>query len=463
MLHTGGRFFSERYDCVVVGSGPAGMSLALALASAKRRILLLESGHEGADTTGLANAIGYGHYPGGYWNAHWSRTLGGTSSVWSGWCTPLRDIDFDNPAVGVRWPISRSDLLPYWLKAAPILDHNPSFIDFEAPLYPGFLYRPIPVAGPTRFATKYLDRLNGSAGIDVGLECSAVGLEANESRSLVTRVDYVHHPTDEKRELTLRPSQSIVLAAGGIGNAQLFLQPRPGGGVPVGNESGLAGKFLMEHPHFLSAGECAIDAELDRIWPSANPGQGVHAVVASREFSLEHGLYGCSLGCSRKTADQPMARYLTSELGRSFYHYDIAARAEMRPSPSNEVFLTGERDRSGLYRPGVRCVIDASDLTNVERTLRLFGESLIRTGKGRVRVNNDRIYKQMAGGGHIMGTTRMGQSPLASVVDRDCRVHGYDNLFVAGSSVFPSAGYANPTLTIVALALRLADRLAETR
>jgi choline dehydrogenase-like flavoprotein len=57
----------------------------------------------------------------------------------------------------------------------------------------------------------------------------------------------------------------------------------------------------------------------------------------------------------------------------------------------------------------------------------------------------------------------MGQSPLASVVDRDCRVHGYDNLFVAGSSVFPSAGYANPTLTIVALALRLADRLAETR
>jgi hypothetical protein len=239
MLHTGGRFSSERYDCVVVGSGPAGMSLALALADAKRKVLLLESGHEEADTTGLANAIGYGHYSGGYWNAHWSRTLGGTSNVWSGWCAPLRDIDFDNPAVGVRWPISRSDLVPYWQKAAPILDHNPSFIDFEAPLYPGFDYRPIPVAGPTRFATKYRDRLNGSAGIDVGLGCSAVGLEANESRSLVTRVEYVHHPTDEQRELTLDSSQSIVLAAGGIGNAQLLLQPRPGGGVPVGNESGL--------------------------------------------------------------------------------------------------------------------------------------------------------------------------------------------------------------------------------
>ena len=62
-----------------------------------------------------------------------------------------------------------------------------------------------------------------------------------------------------------------------------------------------------------------------------------------------------------------------------------------------------------------------------------------------------------------MGTTRMGSSSRDSVVDSDCRVHGYDNLFVAGSSVFPSTGYANPTLTIVALALRLADTLATLR
>ena len=89
-----------------------------------------------------------------------------------------------------------------------------------------------------------------------------------------------------------------------------------------------------------------------------------------------------------------------------------------------------------------------------------WGESLIASGKGRVRINNERLYRQPTGGGHIMGTTRMGTSQSNSVVDRDCRVHGYDNLFVAGSSVFPTGGYVNPTLTILALALRLADTLA---
>lgn len=132
----------------------------------------------------------------------------------------------------------------------------------------------------------------------------------------------------------------------------------------------------------------------------------------------------------------------------------------MAPSASNRVSLTGERDVAGLYRPAIHCVIGADDFRNVEKTLRLLGESLITSEKGRVRVDNRRLYRSPEGGGHIMGTTRMGTSPSNSVVDADCRVHGYDNLFVAGSSVFATAGYANPTLTIVALSLRLADTLA---
>ena len=134
----------------------------------------------------------------------------------------------------------------------------------------------------------------------------------------------------------------------------------------------------------------------------------------------------------------------------------------MAPSAGNEVFLTGDRDAAGLYRPAARCVIGAGDFRNVETTLRLLGESLIESGKGRVlhqqRTPVPAADWRRAHHGDLPGWGRASRTP---VVDRDChRVHGYDNLFVAGSSVFPTGGYANPTLTIVALALRLADTLA---
>ena len=160
-----------------------------------------------------------------------------------------------------------------------------------------------------------------------------------------------------------------------------------------------------------------------------------------------------------------MARFFTAETGPAVFSLPASRRAaRCCRREANEVFLTGERDAAGFYRPAARCVLDARDFLNVERTLRMFGETLIRLGRGRVKVNNDRIYSGRAGGGHIMGTTRMGTARSTSVVDTECRVHGYDNFFVAGSSVFPTGGgYANPTLTIVALALRLGRHDRERR
>ena len=450
---------SAAYDCVVIGSGPAGLTVALELERAAKRVLVLESGDDGPART-LANSIGYGHYSGTYWNAHWVRAFGGTSAVWSGYCTTLCELDFDNPSVGVRWPIGRGDLLPYYRQAVSILDRDPSIVDFEAPFLSGFVYRPFSREDPTRFAEKYGDVLRRSERVDVALGCSAVGFDADEARRTVRTVHWFHHRSGTARQLNIVPPQSVVLASGGIGNAQLLLQPRSEGAAPVGNERGQAGKFIMEHPHFYNAAECVMDEGFERVAPPEEFGRHVSALIAGRELARDRGLYGCSVEFDRRTTEHEMAGHFAGAFGRPFYHYVINLRAEMLPSPGNRVFLTGERDRSGLYRPAVRCVLDARDFLNVEMTLRAFGESLIAAQKGRVRINNDRIYRNVNGGGHIMGTTAMGTSSSSSVVDRDCRVHGYDNLFVAGSSVFPSGGYANPTLTIVALAVRLAERLA---
>jgi GMC oxidoreductase/FAD binding domain len=462
MFVSDGGFASDAYDCFVIGSGPAGVSVALALAEAKKKVLIFESGDEQRIRPELANAVGYGHYAGEHWNAHSVRMLGGSSNVWAGQCPTPRQFDWNNPAVGLNWPIRRADLMPYWRRAAPILDHDPAFIDFERSLISGFLYRPVPAAIPTRVGVKYLPTLKSSPSVDVAPGRSVIALDANDGRSAVTRLAYVEHQSQATRQIAVRPAQSVIVAAGGIGNAALLLQPRVDGSVPVGNESGHVGTFLMEHPEFHRGGECVLDIELDRYWPTANSGHGTHAIIVGDAVATERKLYGCSLQCSRKDANDAMARYFASELGRPFFHYDITPRCEMLPSAANQVFLTGERDAAGFYRPAARCVLDASDFLNVELTLRAFGEALIRLGRGRVKVNNDRIYRDVRGGGHIMGTTRMGQSRSASVVDTDCRVHGYDNFFVAGSSVFPTGGgYANPTLTIVALALRLAETVAK--
>ena len=390
------------------------------------------------------------------------RALGGTSHAWTGWCTIPTPLDFDNPAIGVRWPIAHAPLLSYWRRAAPILDHRPEFVGYEAPFVSGFVYRPVPTQPPTRFSDKFGETLRTSTTVDVALGCSVVGLAANAARSTLTALTLVEHGSGERRTLAIAPGQRVVLAAGGLGNAQLLLLPRTDGGASVGNESGLVGRYLMEHPQFTLAGELVTDAELDRLWPAANTGPGVHALVAEPALAIEHRLQGCSLQCSRKTADHDMARFFSRELGRPCFHYEITVRAEMRPSAHNRAVATPERDAFGLPVLQAHCVLDAGDLRNVERALRLLGDTLIRLGRGRVRVNNDRIYQNVDGQGHTLGTTRMGSDRAASVVDANLRVHGYANLFVVGSSVFPSGGFANPTITIVALALRLADHLLAT-
>ena len=451
---------SRNYDCYVIGAGPAGITLSLELAKANRTVLVFETGTVTEPRDDMPNAVNYGHFRDGWWDQHSIRVLGGTSRVWSGWCATLMEVDFANPAAGVRWPITKSDLAAHYRRAASVVDREPSILDVETPLIPGFVYRPFSWRVGTRFGGKYREALSTSSLVDVAVGTSVVGLDANASRSMVRSVTCFRHASGATEQLDLDPAQNVVVAGGGISNAQLFLQPRADGAVPVGNESGLVGKYLMEHPHLFDAGEVVFDDDFDRQSRPADFGGVRHALVPDDQQMRRHGLLGCSVQCSNRTTEHPMAEYLAGVYGKPFHHYDCHVRSEMAPSAGNEVFLTGDRDAAGLYRPAARCVIGAGDFRNVETTLRLLGESLIESGKGRVRISNERLYRQPTGGGHIMGTTRMGTSQSNSVVDRDCRVHGYDNLFVAGSSVFPTGGYANPTLTIVALALRLADTLA---
>jgi choline dehydrogenase-like flavoprotein len=143
--------------------------------------------------------------------------------------------------------------------------------------------------------------------------------------------------------------------------------------------------------------------------------------------------------------------------------FSLDFHAEQQPNPDSRVALGDDIDPLGMPRLRVDWRYTAVDVDTVRRSIGLLAEDVERHGVGRLDYDPEGIEFEMtrygAYGGHHIGTARMGTDPRSSVVDSECRVHGVDNLWVAGSAVFPTSSQANPTLTIVALALRLAGRL----
>jgi choline dehydrogenase-like flavoprotein len=131
---------------------------------------------------------------------------------------------------------------------------------------------------------------------------------------------------------------------------------------------------------------------------------------------------------------------------------------EQAPNPDSRVTLGAERDPFGVPRARLDWRLSEADRHTVTRTHELLGRELTRAGLGTLELRRD-VWGALTSSYHHMGTTRMARSPREGVVDTDCKVHGVDNLYVTGSSVYPTGGASNPTLTLVALSIRLADHL----
>jgi choline dehydrogenase-like flavoprotein len=262
----------------------------------------------------------------------------------------------------------------------------------------------------------------------------------------------------------------------------------------LGNQRDLVGRFFMEHPHVNGFGE-AVLADLQRMPPlyrqrltiERRPAQA--AFSPSINFLRTNRLLNANfmLGLAghykagtptylnaQKTAshrdmlraarpfliDQhaPTAEALTSDgvwLG-------MGSACEQIPNPDSRVTLADEKDALGLRKIRLDWRLTEQDRRSLLQHMHSLALELGALGLGRMQldIEDNGIWPTIVNGGsHHMGTTRMSENPQSGVVDRNCRVHGLDNLYIAGSSVFPTSGAANPTLTIVALALRLADHL----
>jgi choline dehydrogenase-like flavoprotein len=135
--------------------------------------------------------------------------------------------------------------------------------------------------------------------------------------------------------------------------------------------------------------------------------------------------------------------------------------SEQAPNPDSRVVLSEEKDALGQRRVNVDWRLTTTDIWTIRRAQQIIDEELRLAGLGRLHIemHDESVPSDITGGWHHMGTTRMHTDPKKGVVDANSKVHGIANLFIAGPSVFPTCGYANPVLTTVALAARLGDHV----
>jgi choline dehydrogenase-like flavoprotein len=351
-------------------------------------------------------------------------------------------------------------------------------------------------------APLYAPKLKQAGGVTVYLHANVLHLDTDDAGREVRSLAIA---TLAGNRFTIR-SKKFVLATGGIENARLLLASG------LGNDHDLVGRFFMVHLEYDSSTIAVADpytnfdfctsemldssgrfygpfgmnfvsfvnidpATMRRLGLPNCKYRWTYDYQAAKQTidavrKLAHGTWDGDLLGNIGTVLRDLGGagdfVLRKTLGRSAFpvrSLNVHMTGEPMPDPDSRILLGDERDALGMRRVVVDWQLTAEDKRQALALQRLLGAEVGRTGFGRLRItlaDDDTTWPDdIIGDQHHMGTTRMHADPAHGVVDANCRVHGMSNLYVAGSSVFPTAGAANPTLTIVALALRLANHLKQ--
>lgn len=495
-------------DLCIVGAGPAGISIARALADSGVRICLLESG--GPDVERGAQRLNRGEidgYPLHQLHQSRVRAFGGTlrhARVLSGggWLArPLDPIDFETrpgrPDFG--WPFDRDQLMPYYVRAQRDCGLPPYDLVNGDPTSDG---RPaLPVQDeeivPTLFQVceadfrDALQTFTNTPNVQVLLHSRVADISTDPSG---LRIDSITAVRDDRSRVVVRP-RVVVLATGGIENTRLLLTAD--GGKGLGNEHDLVGRYFAERMalpvgHLVLSGSHTVDDA--GFFARRNDATG--AIRIAESVQRDKGLLNCSFSLVPRPAAvaTPALRSLSTlrkAIGRRpridgiGLHLrnvvtglpDIAdvalgkvmsrpstlmlrAHGEHSPNSRSRVCLGSRRDDLGIPVARVTWRPPEEDFESLRTSVGILDAAFRTAGFGYVEPLFDEVPATLVEGNHHhMGTTRMNVDPRKGVVDADSRVHSVANLYVTGASVFPTYGASNPTLTVVALALRLADHL----
>ena len=513
-------------DVCIIGSGPAGMTIARELSGTPLRVTMLESGgmerQEAADALNEIENVGWPRTI-DQWAVR-NRVVGGSTSTWKARCAPFDDIDMEMrdwvPYSG--WPTQIGDLTPYIARSAKHLGlgaGNGITDDriWELTGYPRMRKGPDPDPDKLlpmfwqfgRDPVNQYDRIRFShfitglgSNITLVTNTTVVCINATESATAVESVEFA---AAGGHRWTL-PVTAVIVCAGGIENARLLLSSDNVNPRGLGNDRDLVGRFLMDHlrgpvASFHPNKAKAVLTQFGSFKsPSAGSNMFQHGMRLSPMIQRVERLLNCSAWIEEGIAsDDPwesIIRFLRREPGarldfrsmlansellaygikehfiahralpRKLSGVTLQAMCEQVPNPESRIMLSERRDRLGMRISHIDWRVSEAEARTMRRTAELMAEQFMRMGIDlpelaewvRDQAMFPQTFKDVA---HPTGTTRMADSPDRGVVDADCQVHGVHGLFIAGSSVFPTAGHANPTQLIVALAVRLADTLRD--
>ncbi|MGI9309698.1 MAG: GMC oxidoreductase [Gammaproteobacteria bacterium] len=499
-------------DVCIVGAGPAGIALANEFRDSGTRVLLLESGDLNfePDTQDLYRGQINNLIPANRLDVSRLRFFGGTSNHWEGSCGPLDAIDFKErdgmPLSG--WPIEKQDLHAYYQRSSDFIGLKDE--KFE-PAQWADATRPLIEFADDRFTTSmrcrkpiffgpaYEETLTNSANIKLVLHANLTEIQRSGDGR---RVESVTIRSLQGKSASVKASQYI-LACGGVENARILLAN------DFDQELDFVGRCFFFHARpttamFLLSDQARLEQfDLYSDWQIVNDqklrfairlnekeqarlGIGNHAImlrptpappypmelkrIVDRlrgEISLDgfmDDLYG-TIQQMDAIADRVEHELFPDEEPLPV----LATRISMDQTPNrnSRVTLNDETDALDMRRVTLNWAHTDEEISALKKMHELLGQSLGASGLGRLQLldtldNSDALHREIqmgGGGGHQMGTTRMSTTPATGVVDRNCQVHGVDNFYCAGSSVFPTGGWMNPTMTIIALAIRLADHL----
>ncbi len=506
-------------DICIIGSGAAGLSLAAEFLAAPQRVLVLESGRREPDTLdGELNQVACAgvHHDGAM--AGRVRAFGGTTRAWGGQLLPLRPSE-----LAVRswvrysgWPIELATLQPFYRRAEALLA-------VEGPPYDAEVWERLgivaPPFDPNRFCMRFSQwaplgrrnfavmlrrRLAASRNVTVMLDATVTELTCDPAGA---RLQSVELQSRHGKRLVVKAAV-FVIACGGIETARLLLASPGPTGRGVANASGLVGRFFQDHISYVAAEiRPRSRAQLQRLFDPRYIGRTMFTakieaterlqrdcallnVMAHLAFPIPEALgllevrrilRSVQAGkLSLPSFDEAVAlarggvELTRLALGRVLEQRRASPRhgsvlllvdTEQAPNPDSRVSLDASLDAFGMRRAVLDWRVTDLETRTLQRFAALVASELQRLDLATVVLAGPPDFgrRDCLGAArdifHHMGTARMSHSPHDGVTNADLRCHEVDNLFIAGAAVFPAGGLSNPTFTVIALSIRLADHL----